>query len=214
MTIKWLGHSCFLLTDSEGTRLLLDPCDPATGYDIGVHEVDAVTSSHGHHDHNYFAAAGENPRIINEPGEYTVNGVKITGYPTWHDDAQGALRGRNIMYLFEMDGLRVLHAGDLGQLPDEDTINSICHVDVLLVPVGGVYTIDHRGARELANTLGIKVLIPMHYKTDAVDCELEEVTPLLDHARGCAIHRMRQSEASISPESLGNDRIIVLDYRA
>ena len=214
MTIKWLGHSCFLLTDAEGTRLLLDPCDPATGYDIGVHEVDAVTSSHDHHDHNYFAAAGENALVIKEPGEHTVNNVKVTGYATWHDDENGTLRGRNIMYLFEMDGLRVLHAGDLGCMPDEDTIKAICHVDVLLVPVGGVYTIGHREARELANTLGIKVLIPMHYHTEALQFHLEEVTPLLDHASGCAIHRMRQSEASITPESLGNDRIIVLDYKA
>lgn len=214
MTIKWFGHSCFLLTDAEGTRLLTDPCDPATGYDIGHVEADAVTSSHGHHDHNYFDVVDEGVAIINEPGEYTVKGIKITGFPTWHDDAQGAVRGRNIMYLFEMDGLRVMHAGDLGQLPNEDVINAIGKVDVLLTPVGGVYTIGYQGARDLANTLGPKVVIPMHYRTDALRFELEDVTPFLDHASGCAIHRMRQSEASITPESLGSDRIIVLDYRA
>lgn len=214
MTIKWLGHSCFLLTDSKGTRLLVDPCDPSTGYDIGKVEADAVTSSHSHYDHNYFAAANEDITRINEPGEYTVNGVKITGFPTWHDDAEGSLRGRNIMFLFEMDGLRVLHAGDLGELPDGDTIAKIGHIDVLLTPVGGIYTIDYQGARDLANLLGPKVVIPMHYRTDAVKFELQDVTPFLDHASGCAIHRMRQNEAVIMPESLGNDRIIVLDYKA
>ena len=214
MTIKWLGHSCFLLTDAEGTRVLVDPCDPAIGYDIGMVEADAVTSSHDHYDHNNVAAAGEKAVVIKEAGEYTVKNVKIKGFPTWHDDAQGALRGANIMFLFEMDGVHVLHAGDLGQLPDEETVKAIGKVDVLLAPVGGRYTIDYQGARDLANTLGPRVVIPMHYMTDAVKADLDEVTPFLDHASGCAIHRMRQSEASITPESLGNDRIIVLDYRA
>ena len=213
MTIKWLGHSCFLFTDANGIRMLTDPCDPATGYDIGTVKADAVPSSHAHHDHNYFAAA-KNARVINEPGEHTVKGVKIIGFPTWHDDERGALRGQNIMYLFEMDGLRVMHAGDIGHLPDAATVKAIGRVDVLLAPVGGVYTINYQGARDLANMLGPKVVIPMHYRTDAVQAELDDVTPFLDHASGCAIHRMRQSEASITPESLGSDRIIVLDYRA
>lgn len=214
MTVKWLGHSCFLLTDKMGVRVLTDPCDSAIGYDIGMVETDIVTSSHNHYDHNNIAAAGENAVVITEPGRYEVKGISIEGFASWHDDAQGALRGPNVMFLFEMDGVRLLHAGDLGQIPDDETIKAIGRVDVLLVPVGGNYTINYQGARDLANILGPKVVIPMHYHTDTVKAELDEVNAFLDHASGCAIHRMRQSEASITPDSLGSDRIIVLDYRA
>ena len=94
MDIKWLGHSCFLLTGQDGTRILMDPCDPATGYEIQPVEVDAVTSSHDHHDHNYLRLAlGENVRRITEPGTFSVKGATIIGFPTWHDNQGGVLRG-------------------------------------------------------------------------------------------------------------------------
>lgn len=214
MTIKWLGHSCFLFTSESGVRILTDPCNPEIGYDIGSVEADIVTSSHDHFDHNNIAAAGEKAVVITEAGRHQVKGITIEGFPSFHDDACGALRGPNVMFLFEIDGVRLLHAGDLGQLPDEATIKAIGRVDVLLTPVGGNYTIDYQGARDLANILKPKVVIPMHYYTDVVKAELDDVNEFLDHASGCAIHRMRQSEASITPESLGSDRIIVLDYRA
>ena len=116
MILKWLGHSCFLLTSEAGVRILMDPCAPSTGYTVGPVAVDAVTASHGHYDHNYFEAALGNPVRITEPGLHEVKGVRVTGIPTWHDKECGAKRGRNIMFLVEMDGLRLLHAGDLGHL--------------------------------------------------------------------------------------------------
>ena len=114
MILKWLGHSCFLLTSEAGVRILMDPCAPSTGYTVGPVAVDAVTASHDHYDHNYFEAALGNPVRITEPGVHEVKGVRVTGIPTWHDKECGAKRGCNIMFLVEMDGLRLLHAGDLG----------------------------------------------------------------------------------------------------
>lgn len=214
MEIKWLGHSCFLLTGSEGTRILMDPCDPETGYDIRPVEVDAVTCSHDHHDHNYLELAhGSNVRRITGPGAFTVKGAAVTGFPTWHDNQGGGLRGPNIMYLVELDGLRLLHAGDLGHIPGEATLSAIGRVDILLIPIGGTYTLDYKGALELCGILRPAVVIPMHYKTKSLKMALGELMPFLDGAnKTWRVHHMRQSDAVLTPESLGKDRIIVLNY--
>lgn len=215
MLIKRLAHSCFLLQSEGGTRILTDPCDPATGYNVGPVEADCVTESHQHHDHNYTAAAkGRDVKVISAPGEYTVGDVKITGIPCWHDEMQGAKRGSNIIFVFEMDGLRLAHMGDIGHLPDEATLKAMGHIDILLIPVGGIYTVDYKQALEIAYAIAPKVVIPMHYAADKLAFELGELAPFLENAKNCAIHRMRQSEAVITRESLGSNRIIVLDCAA
>ncbi|PWM61385.1 MAG: MBL fold metallo-hydrolase [Clostridia bacterium] len=211
MILKWLGHSCFLLTSDSGMRVLMDPCAPKTGYTIAPVEVDAVTASHDHYDHNYFEAALGDPIRITEPGMHEVHGVHIMGIPTWHDKEHGAKRGRNIMFLVEMDGIRLLHAGDLGHLPDEAAIAAAGRVDVLLAPIGGVFTIDGEEAKKLAEMLHPKVFVPMHYKTEQLSFELGGLKPFLDSIKGGAIHRMRQSEATLTPESLGSGRVLVLE---
>ncbi|MDR0841623.1 MAG: MBL fold metallo-hydrolase [Christensenellaceae bacterium] len=214
MDIKWLGHSCFLLTGEAGTRILMDPCDPDTGYDIAPVAADAVTSSHDHHDHNYFALAqGKDAPRITTPGRHAVKDAVITGYAAWHDDVQGALRGVNIMFVVEMDGMRLLHAGDLGHIPSAETIAAMGPIDVLLIPIGGTYTLDHLSAMELCNLLRPAVVIPMHYQTETLKMNIGELLPFLHCAdKNWRIHRMRQSDAVITPESLGKDRIIVLTY--
>lgn len=212
MIIKWLGHSCFMLTDSNGVRILTDPCDPPTGYDIPPQQADAVTASHGHHDHNYFElVTNPDAQRITTPGKHQVKGVAIEGFPVWHDAEQGALRGSNIIYIIEMDGVRVMHCGDLGHIPDGDTLAALGRVDVLLLPIGGVYTIDYEQALELMGLIRPSVTIPMHYSTEKLQFRLDEPELFLNRAEGCAIHRMRQSEASITPDSLGRRRIIVLE---
>ncbi len=212
MQITWLGHSCFLIESEAGTRLLTDPPDADTGYNIQTQRVDAVTSSHDHTDHANFALAPDAKRITGL-GKTVVGDMEIEGFASCHDNQGGRIRGGNILYKITADGLRLLHAGDIGVLPDEDTLRAIGKVDVLMVPVGGVYTIDAQGARALANLLHVNVLIPMHYKTSGCRLQLDELTPLLQSARDCAIHHMRQAELTLSPESLGKDRIIVLNYK-
>ncbi len=212
MEITWLGHSCFILEGEDGTRIMTDPPDAGTGYMIAPQRVDAVTSSHAHTDHSNFALA-PGARRITELGKTKVGNVEIEGFASCHDNVGGKKRGSNILYKITMDGLRILHAGDIGVLPDEDTVKKIGKVDVLMVPIGGIYTLDAKGARELANLLRINVMIPMHYKTSGCLMELEELTPLLQGARDCAIHHMRQAELTLTPESLGQDRIIVLNYK-
>ncbi len=214
MQIKWYGHSCFLITAQTGTRILTDPYDPRMGYPAHKIECDVVTSSHAHYDHNYFDMCAGEPLRITQAGQYEADGVKIRGVETAHDDANGAKRGKNIVFIFELEDMRVVHAGDLGAIPDEATLEQIGHADVLLVPVGGHYTIDQAGARELANLLTPRVVIPMHYKTTALapDSPLKGIEPFINSLSNCAIHRLRQSEAVLSRASLGTDRVITLEY--
>lgn len=210
MNIKWYGHSCFLLTDNNGTRILTDPCDPSYGYDLPEIQADAVTVSHDHNDHNYVRIAKGEPQIIRSVGTFRVNDIGITGIATYHDKMNGALRGGNIMYIYEMDDMRILHCGDIGGIPDESVISSLGRIDVLLVPIGAIYTIDDLEARELANIIKPSVVIPMHYKTPSLKIELCPLAPFIDAAKDCKIHRINDYEATINRVNLGEDRVIVL----
>ncbi|MBQ9950487.1 MAG: MBL fold metallo-hydrolase [Clostridia bacterium] len=213
MKIKWYGHSCFMLTSDSGVRILTDPCDPSTGYDISGVEADAVTVSHDHHDHNYLDAVKGDPVVIRDEKPTEVCDIKVQGVCTYHDDCGGKKRGKNIVFIFEIDGLRIIHAGDLGDISDPDLAKRIGKCDVLLVPIGGVYTIDAPQARAFANMLHAKVVIPMHYKTDALTFELGDVDTFVDHAVDCSIHRLKKSEAVLDKSCLGSDRILLLSYK-
>ena len=214
MKIKWYGHSCFALTNDAGFSIVTDPCDESTGYKLANIPADVVTSSHDHFDHNYFAAIQGEPLRITEPGEYEAGGVKIKGVSTWHDEEQGKLRGRNIVFVYEIDDLRIAHLGDLGHVPDAETIAAIGDVDVVIAPIGGTFTIEYHQACEVANALNANVFIPMHYQTPALafDVQLLDVEPLLKTAKNCRIHRLNKSECTLTKASLGEARVLVLDY--
>lgn len=210
MQIKWYGHSSFLLTDSNGVRILTDPCAPDYGFCLPPIEAEAVTVSHNHNDHNYVEIVTGNPTVIRSVGEHNVNGVSIRGFETNHDRSGGTLRGKNIMFVYEMDDMRVLHCGDLGEIPDKELLDSLGRIDILLVPIGAVYTIDDLEARELANLLRPRVVIPMHYKTPNLKIDICPLAPFIDAAKDCRIHKLNDCEASVSRMSLGEDRVIVL----
>lgn len=212
MNIKWFGQSCFLLTDENGVRVLTDPCGPKTGYDIKNVYCEAVTVSHDHFDHNHVTSAAGEPVVITDPGEHEVGGVRIIGFPAYHDDCEGRRRGGNIMYLFEMDGIRILHAGDIGHQLSREQIAQIGLVDVLLVPIGGTYTLDYLAAREFANSLRPSVVIPMHFKTpQCALSELDDCGSFVATVQDCRIHKLNDCEASIFKNTLGEDRVLVLD---
>lgn len=213
MKIKWYGHSCFLLTSENGVKVLTDPYDPATGYALGSVEVDVVTCSHFHHDHHYTAAVIGNPVVIDKAGRHEAKGLTITGIPTWHDAEQGMRRGANTVFVIEIDGMRVVHLGDLGHMPGEAELASIGRADVLFAPVGSVYTIDAQQALSLASIVKPRVMIPMHYATPDVLFTLAPLSELLRLAAAWRLHRLNSDEATITLESLGNKRILLMDYR-
>lgn len=166
MRIRWLGHSAFLLTASNGTRIVTDPYKPDRGITYGpiTDRADFVTVSHDHFDHNDVAGVPGKPAVIRSSGSHKAGEVHITGFECFHDDKRGAQRGKNVIFVFEDAGLRVAHLGDLGHVPTEQA-KTIGRVDVALIPVGGFYTIDPMGAHTTTELLGARVVIPMHYKT-------------------------------------------------
>ncbi|MDL2258025.1 MBL fold metallo-hydrolase [Eubacteriales bacterium OttesenSCG-928-K08] len=214
MNIRWFGHSCFMLTAENGTRILTDPYDETVGYPMHKLEAEILTISHDHFDHNYLGMLKNEPRVIKGVGEWELNGLRIVGIDSPHDDVDGQKRGRNTIFVFEMDGLRIAHLGDLGCIPSDDVIDALGNLDVLFAPIGGTFTIEPAAAREIANRTNANVLIPMHYQTPVLKFkdELIGVAALISTATGCRIHRLNQSECTITPKSLGEDRLLVFDY--
>ncbi|MEZ4626705.1 MAG: MBL fold metallo-hydrolase [Eubacteriales bacterium] len=213
MQITWYGHSCFLLTSDSGYSILTDPCDPETGYELSDLVCDAVTISHEHHDHNCLAIVAGSPEIIRTPGEHTAGDISVVGFTNYHDNEKGARRGENIVFLYQIDGLKILHLGDLGHMLPDETIKTIGDVDVLLAPIGGVYTINAKAATELADRLNAKVLIPMHYKTPVLHFNIEGLEPLLAANANRRVHHLNSNSASLSHDTLGDRRLLILDYK-
>ncbi len=179
MKIKWLGHSSFVITSDTGTKIITDPYE--TGGDLSYGQIkesaDIVTVSHDHADHNNVAAVQGNPKVVR--GAVEVKGIKFNGIPTYHDDAGGGKRGKNTIICFEVDGIRVCHLGDLGHQLSDSQLAELGKVDVLLIPVGGFYTIDAKVATQLGDRLKPKVIIPMHFKTDKCDYPIAGVEEFL-----------------------------------
>ncbi|MBW9146366.1 MBL fold metallo-hydrolase [Clostridium sp. CM027] len=186
MKITWLGHSCFLLEDSKGVKLLTDPFDNTLGYDIYKGSPDIVTISHQHFDHNYIKELTGNYKIIDKIGISTLHDISIKGTPSYHDKNKGAKRGDNIIFTFRMDGYSLCHLGDLGHTLSNDDISSLGDVDILFIPVGGNYTIDGKEASEVTKKINPKIVIPMHYKTSQLSLPLEGVETYLMHMKNAS----------------------------
>jgi L-ascorbate metabolism protein UlaG (beta-lactamase superfamily) len=179
MKLKWLGHACFLMTSDKGTRILIDPFDEKVGYAVPVVEADIVTCSHGHGDHANTAIAQGSFSTFREPGHYLEKGVEIIGISTYHDEDHGAKRGLNTVFKFIIDGIGICHCGDLGHALTDEQVSQLGKVDVLLVPVGGTYTLDAAGAAAVMGQLKPSVTIPMHFKTPELNFPLDTADSFL-----------------------------------
>lgn len=162
MDIKYLGHASFFIK-SKDTRVVTDPYAASIGMKFPKVEADIVTVSHQHEDHNQANSVEGNTLIIDMPGEFEKMGVRIFGYQSYHDKKKGAERGENILYKIEAEGISILHCGDLGLVPDDSFLDQIGDVDILMLPVGGFYTIDSSEALELVKKIEPSIIIPMHY---------------------------------------------------
>lgn len=210
MEISWLGHSCFRLKGSQAT-IITDPYSPDLGYSMGKLNARIVTVSHQHPGHSYVQGIGGNPKPITGPGEYEISGILIIGLATFHDEEKGGQRGKNTVYLMKIDEVSVCHLGDLGHMLTAEQMEELGNVDVLLVPVGGVSTINAPIAAEITRQLEPKVVIPMHYKTEALNWGLDPVARFLREMGGEQV--IPQAKASFSKSSLpSSTQVLLLNY--
>ncbi len=213
MKIRYLGHSSFLLTESTGTAIVCDPFDEAIGIEMPEVEADAVTVSHHHYDHDCISKVKGNPVVLDKETGYDLAGVEIKAIKSYHDDANGRKRGENIIFKFRMDGLDVCHLGDLGEECSSELIEAILPVNVLLIPVGGNYTIDAAMAREYVDRIMPDVVIPMHYRTKGINLDIDKVDEFVSLFEGeCEIEECG-NEVELSREDLDGEktRILILE---
>jgi L-ascorbate metabolism protein UlaG (beta-lactamase superfamily) len=143
-------------------------------------EADIVTVSHGHADHNAVDRVTGVRKVIQGPGEYEVSGVSILGYSSFHDKELGATRGKNTIYVFEADGLRFAHLGDLGHVLSDELVNQMGEIDVLMIPVGGFFTIGPKEASDVVSKIDPYFVLPMHYKVDGLNPQISEKLESVD----------------------------------
>ena len=211
MEITWYGQSCFRLRDRLAT-VITDPYGKGIGYTLPRVRADIVTVSHDHSDHNYVKGIQGQPKIIVGPGEYEVGGVFITGIPTFHDRKKGASRGCNTVFLFDFDGLTVCHLGDLGHVPTQSQVEALSDIDVLLIPVGAVSTINAAQAAEVISLLEPRLVIPMHYKTKALEVKLDSVSKFL---KEMGLSKLATQESlKVTKSGLPDEtQVMLLDYK-
>jgi L-ascorbate metabolism protein UlaG (beta-lactamase superfamily) len=210
MKIKWLGHACFLITSKSGLRIVTDPYSVGGGIDyLPIREsADIVTVSHDHGDHNNVAAVLGNPEVVKGTGSKVVKGIQIRGVATFHDEAQGKQRGTNTVFCFALDGIELCHLGDLGHVLTAQQISEIGSTDVLLVPVGGFYTIDASAATRVCEQLRPKVVIPMHFKTPKCAYPISGVESFLKGKK--EVKRLEASEIDLEQGKLPSVREIIV----
>lgn len=211
MKIKWLGHASFLITSDKGVKIITDPY--VTGGPLTYGEIkesaDIVTVSHEHGDHNNPGAVRGNPKVLKGSGK--VKGIDVQALPVFHDEANGSKRGKDTIFCFDVDGVKVCHVGDLGHQLSAEQATSMGKVDVLLIPVGGYYTMDVPTATHLAEQLKPKVIIPMHYKTDKCSYPITVVDDFLKGKKN--VKKLDASEVEIKAGELpAETQIIVLKH--
>ncbi len=213
MYITWLGQSAFKFQDklnSDGFTVTTDPFDPDfTGLKMPSFEADIVTISHDHKDHNYLKAIRKAPFMIDTAGELEYMGVYIEGIDSYHDEDKGKTKGGNIIFRFDFADISIAHLGDLGCTLDDKQIERLEGVDVLLVPIGGKYTLNAKKAVEVINQLEPRVVIPMHYQIPDLKFELDALEPFI---KELGITPEYEEKLKISKKDLPSDitRLIIL----
>lgn len=215
MIITWLGHSSFKLQDKigvDGVTVVTDPYDKEIGLKMPSLEADIVTISHDHHDHNNVEALRGNPFVINCAGEYDTKGVLIEGIDSYHDEEEGKLRGSNTIYRIEIDDISIVHLGDLGHVLDNSQLEKLVGTDILLIPVGGKYTLDAHRAVEVISQIEPRIVIPMHYQTEGLT--VEGLDPVEKFIKELGIEPSREEKLKITKKELPQEdmELVILSF--
>ncbi|WP_378956251.1 MBL fold metallo-hydrolase [Pelosinus sp. sgz500959] len=215
MEIKWFGQSCFTIISDNGARIVIDPFDKKIGYPLPDLEADIVTTSHNHSDHNNVSIVRGDFKHLEKPGEYLESGIAISGISTFHDSKGGIFRGNNIVFKYTIDDINVCHCGDLGHKFSSEQLGQIGSVDILLLPVGGLATINALAAVEVMEQLKPVITIPMHYRTKALGLLGYLFSPVEKFLSLSTRTTMTIKNLSLTKEDLETYHgIVVLDYRA
>jgi len=214
MDVAYLGHASFLLR-YKSVRVVCDPFNKEVGFSPVKVRADIVTVSHEHGDHNQLSGVEGEPMVIRGPGEYEIKEVSITGIQTFHDDKEGSLRGKNTSYAIDIDDLRVCHLGDLGHRLEERHLNLMDGVDILMVPVGGVYILDSKEALEVIKQIGPSVVIPMHFKTREHDKKIfGKLATVEEFIKESGMEARREKKLTVKKLDLPEEmEIIVLERK-
>ncbi len=215
MILTWLGHSCFKLQDKigpDGVTVVTDPFGKEIGLKVPNCEADIVTVSHQHDDHNNVSALRGNPFVINCAGEYDVKNILIEGVDSFHDQTHGSDRGRNLIYRFEIDDISVVHLGDLGQELDDTQLERLAGTDILLIPVGGKYTIDAEKAVATIAQIEPRIVIPMHYRTP--ELKMEDIDGVDKFIKAIGLTPTYEEKLKISKKDLPQEdmELVILKY--
>ena len=218
MILTWYGQAMFTLQVANGPTILMDPVNSSVGYEVSPLEgIDVVTVSHEHPDHNNVALATGSPKVLRGLAEddwaevdETIRGVRFHTVGTYHDASQGSERGKNAIFAIEANGLHVVHLGDLGHVLTSQQVAAIGPVDVLLIPVGGVYTIDAAPATQVVDLLKPRLVVPMHYGTPRLQFDLQPVDAFLT---GKTVERAAGNQVTLSLQTLPQSTtVLVLGY--
>ncbi|MGD9576728.1 MAG: MBL fold metallo-hydrolase [Syntrophorhabdus sp.] len=216
MKIKWYGHAAFKVTTDSGVCVIIDPYQSgafggALSYGKITDAADIVLTSHDHDDHNYRGDIKGEYKHINKEGAYEENGVTIKAFPCFHDPSEGKERGKNLIFVIEADGLRLAHMGDLGHILTNDIAEKLGSIDVILLPVGGFYTIDADEAGKVMREINPKVTIPMHFKTPKCDFPIAGVEAFTSEKK--SVKMVNAYEIEVTKESLPKEpEIVVMQY--
>ena len=210
MKVKWLGHSCFLITSKGGVRIITDPYAVGGGinYSPIKETADVVVVSHVHSDHSNVSAVQGKPEVVKGSGTKTAKGIQFRGIASYHDASQGEQRGPNTVFCFTIDDIKLCHLGDLGHVLSPGQVNEIGAVDILFVPVGSPYTIDASVASRVCEQLKPKVVIPMHFKTPRCAYPIAGVEDFLKGKKN--VRKVGGSEVDFERERLPAATEIVL----
>ncbi len=206
MNIQYYGHSCFKITTKpagrgqEDVNIFLDPFNKEIGLRPPQGQADLVLVSHDHFDHNNVEALKGDPAVINIPGEYSVKGINIVGIDSLHDDKQGQVRGHNTIFIFETEDMRIAHLGDLGTDLNEKQLEELDGIDILMIPVGGNYTIDYKKAIETIKKVEPKMIIPMHYKMSGTTADIDDEKKFCNEIGNCS--KEKPSKINIKKKDL------------
>lgn len=211
MDIYYLGHSSFRIK-GKSASLVTDPFDPKmVGLKFAGVTADIVTISHDHGDHNQYQLVSGVVKVVNAPGEYEIMGVSIIGIPSYHDEVSGSKRGKNTIYVFEMDDMRVCHLGDLGHALSESLIEEIGDIDILMVPVGGEYTIDSETAAKVVQDIEPSIIIPMHFAGARLNPEVfSKLEPVDNFVKALGLPSESLPKLSVKKEDIGEEQKVVI----